>query len=80
MAGPARTLGRRRACAIGSGVWQAMMGGKGGLGVVRRPSMRRRGHGGLRLIAKAMLESPFPASPFSLIESLRAPTGPPEIP
>ena len=31
MAGPAQALGRRRACATGSGVWQAMMGGKGGL-------------------------------------------------
>ena len=29
MVGPAQTLGRRRACAIGSGVWQVMMGGKG---------------------------------------------------
>ena len=39
--GPVRTLGRRRACAIGSGAWQAMMGGKGGLGVLERKSIRR---------------------------------------
>ena len=36
MVGPAQALRRRRACATGSGVWQAMMGGKGGLSGARK--------------------------------------------
>ena len=79
MARPARARGRRRACAIGSGVWQAVMGRKGGLAVHGAGSMARLGLSGLTSRAVAPMENPFQPrrSPLSRSPEPSGPAGDP---
>jgi len=79
MSRPARALGRRRACAIGSGAWQAVMGGKGGLVIHGAGSPTHWAVRGAASIAMAPLESAFPPgqSPLSTGPGPPGPAGDP---